>query len=457
VERGLLERGLLAYGPMALALLGAFLMQAYGMAFQVHQLWIMLATPVPLYLASRAWRLPWWLQAGAASLPLSVLIVALVHADAAGATRATKFAATILLLLGTISWARTSRRRMVIAAAIGGLGVLQLMLSLPAWFSSTIPPLVLRGAVGWHNQLAGLEVVSLAVGLGLLVLARGWFAVAGAVATVVAATAVLISGSRFGLALAAVAVLAALLLGARLARAERRLEPLLSPLVATAVGFLLALLLRSPLVFPSSDGSAPTLGAADRGDGADSFGARLDFWRAALGIGAEHPLAGVGLLSFDDYAACYELGYMSWQPHNEWMYAWAAGGVIMLAPMILILVALVALLVKSLRRLPSAADLRGDPGRWGGLVGISLAVAHQALEYDLWYPAILVLFALTGGIAAAPWTSRGSDRAGLRYAATGLVALAVIGGAAGLVLDPAAGTSPWEVQGEYDPCPVAGS
>jgi O-antigen ligase len=91
----------------------------------------------------------------------------------------------------------------------------------------------------------------------------------------------------------------------------------------------------------------------DRGDPDGSVGARLEMWRTALRAFAEHPVAGIGVDGYADYAQAEiaagrsdpSIGIYN-QPHNEYMRALATGGL----PTLLALLALFGLALRHFGR-----------------------------------------------------------------------------------------------------------
>ena len=97
----------------------------------------------------------------------------------------------------------------------------------------------------------------------------------------------------------------------------------------------------------------------DQGDPDGSVGERLEMWRTALRAFGEHPLAGVGVDQYADYAKAEIAAGRSDptiarynQPHNEYLRALAAGGL----PQLLAVLALFALAVRYFARAARDAD-----------------------------------------------------------------------------------------------------
>ncbi|MBO9627744.1 MAG: O-antigen ligase family protein [Microbacterium sp.] len=458
-------RLLLTHGAAVIAFAGGVYATALGDDMRTGPVLILLGTAVPLLVVAQPWRFPWWLLTLAVALPVGVAIVAITHGDAHGIGRMGKFAYFGALLLGVSGWARTPTRRVVLAGAILLLGVLQFLWSMEQWLAGHDIRISVYGLIGWHNQLADFELVPWALGLCLVALGvsalRARSAVRTAVLLIVAASAgaagaaILLSGSRFGLGLAACALAAALLL-TFLAHRGRALIPTLAWIaLTTAIAFGLMVLMRSELFFPTEAAEqfdqATAIRALDRGLSTDdnSFRTRLEMWGAALRMGATSPAAGVGLLRFIEFERCLvaEGTGLFWHPHNEWLYAWAEGGLSLLLPLLALTAGLIVLGVRSLRPFPGAPQLRADPARWGALVGLGAIAAAQMLEYDLAYPVLLALIAGTAGMCASPLIAAmrapGAHASLASRVLAGMFALVVVGGAIALLIDPTLGEAPW--------------
>jgi O-antigen ligase len=91
----------------------------------------------------------------------------------------------------------------------------------------------------------------------------------------------------------------------------------------------------------------------DQGDPDGSIGERLEMWRTALRAFAEHPLAGIGVDQYADYAQGEVAAGRSDpaivhynQPHNEYLRALATGGL----PMLLVVLAVFGLALRHFAR-----------------------------------------------------------------------------------------------------------
>ncbi len=435
--------------PAFIALWGLFWLTGRGIATQHLDVGIAVATAVPLWIAARAWRLPWWLHAGAASFPLSIAVIALAHADPTGTVRGAKLAYGAILFLAIAAWARTVRRRLVVGLLIAGLGLGAFALAWMTWMTVQPAPWnLMKGTLDWHNQFAIQMIFGVSAGIFIGVLGRGGWSIFAMVCAAVCGAGVVLSGSRYGFALACAVVAAALAAALVVTIRERRRGPVARWAAVLAGALILPVLLRSPLFFPGFAFGVDPFGTMTQRGGLDSSGAtRLDWWRAAWEIGLDHSAVGSGLLTFAHQAVCHA-AMPQWHPHNEWAYTWAEGGAVGLLPMLLLLAGVLALVVRSLRPLPGNVELRRDPARWGGLVALVAAVGHLVLEYDLYYTTLVGLISVTGGMAVAPVVRLSGRRASEVMAWCGLaVALAVVVGA--VTLDPSFETWPWPVIDGY--------
>jgi O-antigen ligase len=225
------------------------------------------------------------------------------------------------------------------------------------------------------------------------------------------------------------------------------------------VGIVLtAMFMTSAAFFPASPDAAPGDGgsATDRlvnGDSAESsVTERIKFWGDALRLGASSPVVGIGLQAYGRALQCIRDTSLTSHPHNEYLLAWAEGGIVAFLPVLALLVGAVWLVIAAFRRpvepdaarrvrfIPSGAELRNDPARWGALLGLVVAMGHAAFDFDWAYPALLAIAGLVGGIAAAPhYANRAAGSSGRSI--LNLVLIAVLLGAAfaGYLADPVPG------------------
>ncbi|TPX04773.1 O-antigen ligase family protein, partial [Schumannella luteola] len=283
------------------------------------------------------------------------------------------------------------------------------------WWGGQDPTKLMWGSFYWHNQFAIYLVIGAAVAAVLAVAGRRVFALLGFLVTFLAGAGVVASGSRASFALFALVLLLAALVGV----AANRWGGLLRGLALPVGVALTAMFMTSAVFFPD-----PGAASGDEYSGVDRLGNgvsaessisdRLTWWGDALRLGASSPLVGVGLQAFGRALQCERDVTLASHPHNEYLLAWAEGGALAAVPLLAMLVGVVWLVVRSMRRprgidverrvpwVPSGAELRADPVRWGALIGLVVAAGHAAFDFDWAYPALLAMAGLVGGIAAAP-------------------------------------------------------
>jgi len=438
---------------LLLALLGAALVARNDAGLSGPWLLIALVAAVPLYLVGRGWRLPWWMHAVAAALPLSLLIVAAVHGYGDGAARATRFGYGALLALAVAGWATTTRRRLAVGVGVLALAADQYITGWFPWWGGQDPTKLMWGSFYWHNQFGTYLVIGIAVAAVLAVAGRRSFALLGFVVTFLAGAGVIGSGSRASVALLALVLVVAIAIGA----AAHRWPGLIRGLVLPVGVVLTAVLMTSAAFFPtdadSGDGSGSATDRLVNGDSAESsVTERIKFWGDALRLGASAPLVGIGLQAYGRALQCVRDTSLTSHPHNEYLLAWAEGGIVAALPVFAALVGMVWLVVGALRRpldvdtrrrirfLPSGAELRDDPVRWGALLALVVAAGHAAFDFDWAYPALLAIVGIVGGIAAAP-VFADRQRMPLPTALVNLALVAVLVAAAitGHLVDPVPG------------------
>lgn len=460
------SRRLLAdHGALALALLGLAWLSISGAGIGRVAFLIAFASAVPLYLVSRAWRLPWWFTAIPAALPLSHWVVALLHWDVSSVSSASRLGYGVVLLLGATAWASTPTRRLALGVAFTAIGLEVLICSVAGWIAAGSPIEGMIGSLGPPNQTAMLLIAAYCIAVCLSVSSGRGLALYATITAGLLGSGVLLTNSRSGLVMIAVPASAALAIAiAQSIRARNWRWGGLAPVLRWATGVVVALLV-APLLrillanaFGMSGAIAPTAGRGDesalnplagvvhRGGLADSWSLRLAFWRAALAMGADHPLTGGGLGSFAKQGVCYAEQPVLWHPHNEWLYAWAQGGLLALVPLVgVVLVGVVVLALRALRPGPDARTLATEPVRIGALVALILAVVHLTTEYDLSYLALLGSMALSAALVAAPLIPAGRTKParGSPIVAAALVGLVLVLSALGVIIDPRAEFFPW--------------
>jgi len=206
------------------------------------------------------------------------------------------------------------------------------------------------------------------------------------VATLVMGAALVVTGSRSGVASFAVAVVVMLAFVVRELPSRRHR--------AVAI-FCAGLLLGGAVAWAGSD-----MVVARFADAPDAFGERLEAWRNTLAIVRDFPLAGVGLGGYGRAMLVYQTGdrrLMYSQAHNDYLQLAAEGGLLLIVPVLLVLVTILRAVH---RRLVASED---DPltfwirrGAVAGLLGIA---AQSLMEFSLQMPGNAVLFVTLLAIA----------------------------------------------------------
>lgn len=432
---------------LVLALGGAALVARNDAGLSGPWLPVALAATLPLYLVGRGWRLPWWMHAVAAALPLSLVLVAVAHGYGDGAARATRFGYGALLALAVAGWATTVRRRLVVGVGVALLAADQYITAWYPWWGGQDPTKLMWGSFYWHNQFAIYLVIGIAVAAMLAVTWRRIVVLLGFLVTFLAGAGVVASGSRASLALLG----GVLLVAAAIGWAVHRWHGLVRGLALPVGIAMAALLMTSTVFFPGSDAAGDvTAGLEDRSSAGNSITERLRFWGDAVRLGAGAPLVGIGLQGFGRALQCERDTSLTSHPHNEYLLAWAEGGVLAALPVLAVLVGVVWLVIASLRRpvdagaarrfrrLPSAEELRADPVRWGALLALVVAAGHAAFDFDWAYPALLAMTGIVGGLAAAPVLTRRTTSIG-SIANLLLVGLLLAAALTGYLIDPVPG------------------
>ncbi len=405
VDSDRLRSLMVTHFPMVLPLLVLLWLTERGVAHGALEVTLGTASVVPLWITSKSWQLPWWVQAGAASFPLSIALIAAFHGDATGLARGAKFAYGALFFIGIVAWASTPVRRLALSLALIGVILFGFALSWSLWLrSAQSPSSLMRGTLEWHNQFAGHMAMGFALAVVLATIGVGRWMIASAVTASVLAGAVLASGSRYGSLLTAGAMAVALIIAIFLAIRRRDWMPAMRLLLIAAGAVLALVVIRVPVLVRTGGSFLDLFGAlGSRGNPEGSVNSRFDWWIASAQMGADHPFFGIGLLRFQDVVWCYGVR-PQWHPHNEWAYAWAEGGAIGLIPVLLIPVGIALLTVVAARVLnrDKEAGLLADPGRWAAALALTVGVAHLLTEYDLFYLVLVALLAASGAIAIAP-------------------------------------------------------
>ncbi|HEU0131439.1 MAG TPA: O-antigen ligase family protein [Mycobacteriales bacterium] len=400
---------------LAVAWLGLVAVSVRGGGRDRNAVLLGLLTLVPALLVLRPDRhVPRRAWAAAAAVPAAAVLSCLLAPRAWAGAGEVAVWAYAALAFGTVrAYATTARRRAAVGLAVAALGAHQVYAALTPWLGGGDPARPMIGTFYWHNQFAVWVAAAGLAGGAAALLARRWSATGGGAAFALCAAGVVLSTSRATLGLAALLWLAlgAAAVRARGARAAARWAG------STVAAAALATLLASPLVFGDAGGGAFDA-TARRGAGQSvegNAGYRLDYWRAALAVTAEHPLVGTGAGGYKTAALDHLPAGMQGSPfvHNGVLQGAAEGGL----PLGLALAAAVALgALAALRRVPEALR-RNDFGALGLAAAALVLLGHALLDFDTTYPALPVLAAVAaGGLGArtaARTAARGVPRAAL--------------------------------------------
>lgn len=312
------------------------------------------------------------------------------------------------------------------AAAMGALGTIA---ALRRWTTSGLDGEGnLWRMVDWHNQSAALGAVLLCAAVAAAVGAQGRARVAATVAAGLAAAGWWTAGSRGGLA-AGLVGLAVVVFGCR--RWGRRLAATavaVAVVGAVGVGVLAGLAGDRPSAADLArreDAGGETragLGPAGRAVSAgDNFAARLEYWRLAVRLVAEHPGLGTGPGSYARQAWRYRAGDddIPSSAHNGYLEAFAETGVAGGAVFAGLTAGAIGALVRGGRRRDDLLAIGAAGAGW-------VFVVHTAVDFDWHYPTLVVAGTAAIGVA---WARGDGPRAPGRWGrpvAAGLAGLCAV-------------------------------
>jgi O-antigen ligase len=220
----------------------------------------------------------------------------------------------------------------------------------------------------------------LAMGIRSLETRQGWMAMALVLMTLTLA----LTTSRAALAAAATAGLVAIALG----RGRATRGGVVVALVSTAIVAAVALATIAPQPWIARAQETLTLGTAGR----------AAIWTDARTVAGLYPVSGAGLGSFERAMLLHQTTdrrTQTNQAHSQYLQLLAEGGILLTAPVILVMAAYTWLAARRLRE-------DSTPAVWlriGSLAGL-VAVAVQGLwETGLRMPANGILFAVVAAIA----------------------------------------------------------
>lgn len=376
--------------------------------------------------AVRPWRyLPMPVLAVPAALSVGALLVLPVgHVGRAGAVAAGAYvlAAGVVVLVGT--WASSSSRADVLAAAICFAGLLEVCWAFPAWWAGGLSaPGPMVGTFYWWNPYAAYLLAPALLGLNLAVSGPRWAAV-GWLTTPFAVAGIAFSSSRATLACLVIgwAILSTVLV----IGSPRRLATLVRVALVSVLSATAMFVLTSPLVF---HGGTSAFGASvSRASGGQTVSAdgayRLAFWRQAFAAFRDHPATGAGYGRILTSTKSSSSTAYSPLAHNGFLQALGEGGLLLGVPMALALLGAVYVLLRALLRARSGVPFAAS------VAGLGL-LAHGLVDTDWTYAADAVALAVCVGIAgAARWHETPRERIprSSRVAAVVLIAAALVAG-----------------------------
>lgn len=352
----------------------------------------------------RPWRiLPLRMTVLGAAVAVCAVLVALVAPSGwAGAPVAASYvsAATLALLVAAVVMRRPTSvvGFGVLIAAAGGIEFAEAWFP---WWGGQVSSEPMIGTFYWHNPFAAFLAPTAIVGLVLWIAHRRVLAALGCVAFTLATVGVMFSTSRASLACLAAGVL---VVGVVTVRGSDRLRAGGRLLAAAGVATAASVVLAGPPFFPARASAAAAI--ADRTAGqslGQNGGYRLEFWREALSVFGHHPLVGGGYHSLvaESVGRVPSEWPLSPYAHNGYLQVLSSGGLLLGIPVLLALLALVALtlrrLGRSLRR--PTVDLAG----LGIPVALGVVLLHAFVDFDWSYPANRAMLAVLGGVVAAGW------------------------------------------------------
>jgi O-antigen ligase len=253
------------------------------------------------------------------------------------------------------------------------------------WMVMVLPVVAMYG-VAVLMQAQGPIRHGLAARLRWLATVDGNRVLLVAVATVVMSAALVLTGSRSGVASLVVAATAVLVFV--LKRTPGRRHRLVAVMVT-------GLALGSAVAWAGSDIVVARFSTAS-----GAFGERLEAWRDTVAIARDFPMFGVGLGSYGRAMLVYQTGerqLMYVQAHNDYLQIAAEGGALIVIPAVLILLTLVSTIRHRLRSADDDAMTYWiRRGAVAGLLGIA---AQSVMEFSLQMPGNAVLFVILLAIA----------------------------------------------------------
>ena len=360
-----------------------------------HMLVLALVVLMPAVVLGRVWRLgalPVLLAVGPGTG--AVLVCATAPTGWAGVGDVARFWYAGLLWLAVRSIVDRPERRALVLVVVSIGGLWQFEQAYLSWWGRGEVAHAMSGTFYAPNVFAAYMA---GAGLCAAVLAttdQRRLRLVGFIAAPFCLSAVAYSSSRATIALSLLAYALTVVVFV-LRRSWRELGRLLGVLAATVA---LASLLGSSLLMSQSGGALS--GASQKSTAAtetlaSSGGVRLEWWRAAVHVGNEHPLTGAGFGSFAGAESRFQPvdSERSVYAHNVLLQAWADGGIALALPLGLALLAIAFGLLRRLRVRETAALAGG--------IASAVMVFHALLDFDAQYPAALGLLVLLAAMAAA--------------------------------------------------------
>ena len=394
-----------------------------------------LAVLLPALLLTRPWRrlprvatgLGLWL--GAAALA----VAALSPAGWSGGDDAAAYGYAALASLTAAAWARTSGRRLALAAGVALGGLQQWGAAFPAWWGGGDPSREMIGSFGWHNPYAAYLAPAVLLAAALALWRVRPLAALGWVVAPLGVSGIVFSSSRATLALltGGILVLAAVAMRARAdgpQRGRRWPRPLARGAVLTAGCAAVTWLLAGPPLFAHR--ASPFAAAQQRAGAGETLAAngyyRVEFWREALASFRAHPLLGSG--SHTLAAASELLVPGGWAhsnlAHDGLLQTLTDGGLVLGLPLAACCAAALWLALRCLVGAGRAGTV--EPVRAAAAVAVLVALAHSALDFDWSHPSLLVQAAVLVALLVPATTERPSARPAVGRVVAGVTLLLLV-------------------------------
>lgn len=302
------------------------------------------------------------------------------------------------VLLATAAFGRTPVRRIAVIVAILLAGLLQYSQAwLPWWGGGGTVDGPMLGTVYSANPFGSLMLAFTLVAAAVAVLAPAPLRRLGLVVAPLCACGVVLSAARAAMLVLVCGglVLAVVALRVRGARGLGRV------LAVAALSYAALLASTSSVFFAGeSNALAATTTKTTSGQTLDSTtSVRLDYWRAAAGQFADHPVVGGGSGSYMGNSRLRMSPAAERSPfaHNEVLGSLAEGGLALGLPVLALFVLAGgrgALVLLHSLRCPAAAD----PVALAATLGAGALLLHGLADFALSFPAILAFLAVLLGL-----------------------------------------------------------